>query len=99
MQFTSEEINQQITTYKTMLESNVYQHYKGGIYLILDIILDADSDSFKVLYRRIGGPGFNKAVEEYQKYSRSVQEIQMATYDNNGILTKKWVPVDLSSVL
>lgn len=52
----------------------IYQHYKGGIYLVTCLTLDTDTGGIRVSYARIGGPDFDAVAESGITFSRRIEE-------------------------
>jgi hypothetical protein len=54
---------------------SVWQHYKGGVYEVIDhTILTDDELHTLVVYRRIGGPAFYSVDERGITYARPIAE-------------------------
>jgi hypothetical protein len=52
----------------------IYQHYKGGIYVVTCLTLDTDTSALRVSYARIGGPNFDSVAESGITFSRRIEE-------------------------
>jgi hypothetical protein len=52
----------------------IYQHYKGGIYVVTCLTLDTDTGNLRVSYARIGGPNFDAVAENGITFSRRIEE-------------------------
>lgn len=57
-------------------EGSIWQHYKGGVYVVLGFTIDTHHGGFLVVYRRIGGPDFNALAEAHMTFSRPPEEWQ-----------------------
>ena len=52
----------------------IYQHYKGGVYLVTGITLDTDTSGLRISYMRIDGPDYNAVAENGIVFSRRIEE-------------------------
>ena len=52
----------------------VYQHYKGGVYIVTALTLDTDTAGLRVSYVRIDGPGYDATAEAGIIFSRRLEE-------------------------
>lgn len=55
-------------------EGSMWQHYKGGVYVVDGFCIDTHDGLFKVLYSRVGGPNFSAKAEAGMSYSRVPEE-------------------------
>ena len=51
-----------------------WQHYKGGVYRVIDHAMNTTSADIDVVYQRIGGPDYDILAERFIKYSRPLNE-------------------------
>lgn len=48
-----------------IIETGIYQHYKGGLYMVEGSVYDVDSEEHKVLYRNSDGVLFSRSLKEF----------------------------------
>lgn len=71
----------------------VYQHFKGNLYLVEDIVINSDTDKEMVLYRALYGEGkrFVRETKTFvekldkQKYPNAKQEYRFKLLKINNI--------------
>jgi hypothetical protein len=54
--------------------SSIWQHYKGGIYVVMDHVILTDTGDIGVKYRRIDGPDYDYHSEDHIYYVRPISE-------------------------
>lgn len=55
-------------------QGSVWQHKKGGVYVVTGYALHTDTGAAVVLYRRIGGPDYDPKLEDELKFARPLEE-------------------------
>lgn len=51
-----------------------WRHKKGGIYLVLDHVINTDTGNVMILYGRVDGPDYDEAAEEGIFFVRPIEE-------------------------
>lgn len=70
--------------------SSTFQHYKGGVYVVDDVVINTDTLEPDVVYHRISGDGFNQFDELEIKYSRPLKQWfeRVDNRDTNDAVTR-----------
>lgn len=68
-------LNDALTTARAMVPTYTrWRHKKGGLYLVTGHEVDSDDGLIRVVYKRVGGPGFVRLTELDISFSRPIAE-------------------------
>lgn len=57
-----------------LTEGSIWQHYKGGVYVIDGFGIDTHHGGFLVRYHRVDGPNFDARAEDGIQFFRAPEE-------------------------
>lgn len=90
----TEELALGLKAARVKYKDRLFQHYKGGVYKVLDAVFDSSADEFALLYERVAGPHFNERNEAGIMFTRTIREFDMKVLGTDGSPTARFYEVE-----
>lgn len=88
MKLTTQEFNDKIDEWENLRGlrvGTVWQHYKGGVYVIDGFGIDTHHGGFLVRYHRVAGPDYDAVAEARQEFFRPPEEwFEAVNHEQSG---------------
>lgn len=69
--------------------TSIWKHYKGGTYVVIGSVLNTDTGTAMVTYKRMDGPDFDRVAEHPLIFARPVEQWTADRFTFMGYATEE----------